>query len=434
MGLERVLRTDLVFVLAWAFPLLAVILYRARGIPLRLKEIEEVFLGPPQDGSGVSLEATPGCQYLKLFRSLKYQKSWTRESVMCQFREHFYRWHSWGRYLLPLTFIAVISAVELDFCRDWAMMRLGVGSADSTRIATSVSVGGGGADTAQVLAAVSVSGGDSSPSKPKSARVAWFPTLSPKQMARVPASIVLALLGAFMWSVYEILSRRYSRDLTPQELLEITFRLIAAVPIGYAFSQIAAGSWDAPLAFAASAFPIRDLKRMMRERGLAKESQVSGSEKSPTANLAQVIDGISNETAARLEELNITSSWDLAYADPVALMARTGYSLRVILAWLDQALLIVYFDGKKTVLRDLAFPCALDLSEFFKRHCWDAKAREIKDCSQDVAVKDLAAKLEIPASILPERIYALFTDPHVQFLDATWYSDAPKPVPAGAGT
>jgi len=444
------LTIDIAFILAWAFPIVMAVLYRAYGVPRRLTEIEDVFVGPPENGQDTPLKAMPGCHYLTLFRSLKYKDTWTRESLMTHFRRHFYAWHSWKRYLLPLSFIFVISAIELRFCRDWTVVQLERhAKPDSSVAAGSEAASIAGRAETDLASDSSAEGrtptppnrqgtagtAAAQPRKPDRpgplGELSWIRSLTREQMAGVPDAVILALLGAFVWSVYEILSRRYSRDLTPQELLEITFRLIAAIPIGYAFSQLAADKWDAPLAFAASALPVRDLRRLIRERGLAKASAVPGSERLPTAHLGQVVDGISNETAARLEELNITTAWDLAYVDPVALMARTGYSLRLILAWMDQALLVVYFDGKKTVLGNLAIPCALDLCEFYEKHCMDPATGKPKSCDEDNAVKDLAAKLDIPATILPERLCSLCIDPHLRFLAACWYpeggSDSPAP-------
>ena len=454
MKAATLLTTDLVFILAWVFPLLMVLIHRARSIPRRLDEIEEVFLGPKANGPIKDLRATPGCPYLKLFRSLTFQHTWTRESVMVLFRQQYSAWHSWGRYLLPLAFIAVISAVELKFCRDWMAVQLDLPAQRLTTATVAAdregsSSGGSGTESApRVIPTRSAMAGDSltragstatSPSSTPpnvggppavGSAMRGFPTIrtpTAEQLAGVPDSIILALLGGLVWSTYEILARRYSRDLTPQELLQITFRLIASVPIGYAFANLAAGTWNAPLAFVASAFPIRELRRFIRERALASSASVPGSEKLPTAHLGQVLDGISTETATRLEELNITTSWELAYADPVGLMARTGYSLRLILAWMDQALMTVYFDGKTPTLRNLAIPCALDLCEFFEAHCWDQSTAKYKPCSEDPAVKDLAQRLDIPASILPERLHALHRDPHVRFLVGTWYTaDTPE--------
>jgi hypothetical protein len=122
-GGPTLLTIDLVFILAWAFPLIMALLHRARAIPRRLDEIEEVFLGPRGAKGEVKPESTPGCHYLKLFASLQ-GGPWKRMALMGMFRRRFYIWHSWGRYLFPLGFISVISAVELQFCRDWMVEQL----------------------------------------------------------------------------------------------------------------------------------------------------------------------------------------------------------------------------------------------------------------------------------------------------------------------
>lgn len=414
------LTTDLLFFAAWLFPIVLALVHRARAVPSRLNEIRAIFFGNRYQKWDEKLPArSPACQYLRCMRPLDGSYEWTRGEVEILFWKQFTELHSWGRYLLPLAFIAVISFVQLSFCRDWVIVRL------NQRVATQLVAESGRGNVAAVTDSVQAAHATARASRWSTDRRsgnAWMiaaPTR--RELQATPAPIIFAILGATVWAAYEIYSRRYSRDLTPQELSEITVRMIAAIPIGYAFSQIALDKWDSPLAFAAAAFPMRDLQRFMRQRVLDHDAKVPGSERRPTAHLGQLVDGISNETATRLEELNITTPWDLAYADPVSLLARTGYSLRLILTWMDQALLIVYFGPNKGRLGELAIPCALDLREFYRMHCFDPVTRKRKDCAADPALVDLAQKLQIPVSILPDRLYSISVDPQVAFLASTWY-------------
>jgi len=73
-------------------------------------------------------------------------------------------------------------------------------------------------------------------------------------LSRIKPPFVMALWGAFVWSLYEILSRRKSGDLTPVELYEVAVRFVTAIPIGYAFSLLVFDTVPALAAFAISAF------------------------------------------------------------------------------------------------------------------------------------------------------------------------------------
>jgi hypothetical protein len=242
-------------------------------------------------------------------------------------------------------------------------------------------------------------------------------------VGKLEESFVLALTGAYVWSVYEILSRSRSRDLTPDILLEMTLRYIAAVPIGYAFSLFAQPGFAPTLAFASAAFPLRDLRLLWRKRALrAIESKSSTEARASEGHLRTTVDGLSDTTLARLEELQIVTFLDLAYANPVRLMARTGYSLRHLLAWIDQALLAVYGPSVKPSFTRIGLPCALDVSEFYEVHCYDPKTDEPRDWQNDPAVLDLAKALDVPLTFVPEVLVRVHTDPHVQFLASIWYA------------
>jgi hypothetical protein len=247
--------------------------------------------------------------------------------------------------------------------------------------------------------------------------------------AAIPAEVVMALLGAFLWSLYEILNRRRSGDLTPDDLYDIAVRQLIAVPIGYAFSALVFEKVDVAVAFVASAFPLRDLKQILRQRVLNRANEDTATAKAyeNQGHVSQVVDGLSIETAARLEELHISTAMDLAYTDPVRLMVRTGFSIRHVLAWIDEAMVSVYFAPQRAKLRDLGIPCALDICEFYKHHCFDVETKHKKNCSHDPVVLAVADELKIPALLLPERLNAIYVDPHVRFLAACWYrGEEPK--------
>ena len=132
------------------------------------------------------------------------------------------------------------------------------------------------------------------------------------------------LLVAFVWSLYEVLSRMKSGDLTPIELEDVVIRFVTAVPIGFAFSLLVFDKVSPWLAFVASAFPLRDLRQLIRKQALRKigETPASSSSLTKQSYIGQVLSDIGKETIVRLEELNIVTCMDLAYANPVKLMIK----------------------------------------------------------------------------------------------------------------
>jgi hypothetical protein len=246
-------------------------------------------------------------------------------------------------------------------------------------------------------------------------------------IAKVPLEIVMAVAGAYSWSIFEIHGRTRSRDLTPEDLYDVSLRFLVAVPVGYAGSLLAVDKVSAAFAFVVTALPLRDMRLFMRQTFYKKYGSVSDSRDAETQGHLRVsLQGMGDETIARLQELNITTYLDLAYADPVRLMAQTGFSFREILTWIDQALLRVYAGPNTTKLWRLSLPCALDAWEYYQDHFHDPKTNKERPWQRDQAVADLAQALDLPVTSLPELFKRIYADPHVAFLAKLWYEFRPE--------
>jgi hypothetical protein len=336
---------------------LLVMIYRQFLVRRRLKELH------------ANLWTEPAIEdYVRLFGSGGSKKLVGEHAMKEAIKEEFFRVHSLWNYFLPIVLLSVVTAGVVITVGLWAEATLG-----------------------------------HSPST-------------------ITVTAVMSLAGAYIWALYEILTRIRSQDLTPVDLSELTLRLLAAIPIGYAFSLLALDGKEGLFAFIAASFPLRDVKLILRQRAM-KKLELDGRTNESRAlegHLGRVLDGLSDVTLARLEELGIITYMDLAYTNPVRLMARTGYSLRHILAWIDQALLAVYAPSLKVRMSQLGVPCSLDAYEFYEAHCWDPAAQCPKGC--DEAVVALASGLQIAPVLLIEILREVYVDPHVRFLNAIWYS------------
>ena len=127
---------------------------------------------------------------------------------------------------------------------------------------------------------------------------------------------------------------------------------------------------DGAFAFIAASFPLRDLQRWLRKRALEKMKveETAKLESTRAGYLTQVVDGLSPDTVARLEEIGIVTFADLAYADPIRIMVKAGISLRHIIQWMDHAMLAIYALDYKQKLAENAITCSLDAKEFYETH------------------------------------------------------------------
>ena len=172
-----------------------------------------------------------------------------------------------------------------------------------------------------------------------------------------------------------------------------------------------------PCAKRASCFRERTLKQL--------ESQaVTAGGRVTDGHIGKTIDGIGDTTVAMLEDAGLTTYMDLAYADPIRVMASMGHPLRLVLAWIDQCLLAVYAPALKGPLARAGVPCALDAAAFFEAHCYDVKAATPKDWKNDPSMNELAKAVAVAPDLLFDILQGVHDDPHVRFLAEIWDTNA----------
>ena len=258
-------------------------------------------------------------------------------------------------------------------------------------------------------------------------------------LSTMPLTIVMALAGGYVWSLYQIVNRFRNDELGPDDLSEIGLGLIACVPIGFALSLITneLDNVKSFVAFAASAFPLRETQRVIREQMMKRAlgADAPASAPRPTErNLGTAVEGISDQTLVRLSELRIVTVLDMAYSDPIRVMLQTGYSLPLVVDWMDQSLLALYTGEKRADLTRLGLRCSLDAYEFVEQHgLWDSvnNRRGTPTGTNADALKFVATKLDVDANLLQDLLLRIYSDPQVSVLRRLWYvNGAPAPVRA----
>jgi GNAT superfamily N-acetyltransferase len=242
--------------------------------------------------------------------------------------------------------------------------------------------------------------------------------------------VLMALLGGYVWSFYQIISRAVDRELTPSDLYEITLGYIVSVPIGYVFSLL---TDDLPNvrrvgAFVASAFPVRESNLLLRQYLMKKvgEPGVAAAARTMTErSLRTAIQGVSDSNLARLAELRIFTVLDMAYCDPIRVMVQTGFPLAVIIDWMDQSLWALYagdFDGS---FAKLGLRCSLDVCEFVDTHMpkrGDTLPREPVTDNDREQLKVVADKLGSTPVLTQDLFLRIYLDPQVQTIRGLWYA------------
>ena len=167
----------------------------------------------------------------------------------------------------------------------------------------------------------------------------------------VPPIAMSALAGAYMWVLSDFISRARRLDLNPVDINWASFRLVIAVPMGFAFSSLANDSIGPAVAFFAGAFPASTLVKISRRLAYRRLGLgESESEPERTSELEH-LQSVTTTVAERYSGEGITTIVQLAYCDPVDMTIRSGFSFNFVVDCVSQALAWIYFEEDLPKLR-----------------------------------------------------------------------------------
>jgi hypothetical protein len=183
------------------------------------------------------------------------------------------------------------------------------------------------------------------------ATTAWLPII-------LHPTALGAIAGAYTLISLDSIGRVSQRDLSPEDLYLQALRLIAAVPIGYAFYVL--NPTTAPfIGFAVAAFPLQQIADMLRQQAASR----MGATLPPdvVADVLTRLSGVDTPTADRIRSIGITTITQLANSDPMQLSMRTNLNFSFVLDLTSQALAWVYLEGKLDTLRPMGLRGACEL-------------------------------------------------------------------------
>lgn len=199
----------------------------------------------------------------------------------------------------------------------------------------------------------------------------------------------MAFLGAYLWGIQNI-ARRYSmNDLIPAAYYNVGVRMIFACILALVFyhlskmipaflesffidntNKLPSNNSDDKtsgshllmpiVAFLIGFFPQRGL------RWLTEKFSMFTQQKDPTVRdlPLDMIEGITIYDRVRLQELGIDSCYDLSNTDYIPYLFKSPYSPRLLINWILQAKLCVYFGENISALREHGIHTAWQLKDF----------------------------------------------------------------------
>jgi hypothetical protein len=189
--------------------------------------------------------------------------------------------------------------------------------------------------------------------------------------------------GAYVWVLLELTERCFRRDMTPGSILWSAATLVLGPLLGAFLALVLKlevpkdGSiWQSGVVLFFAGFAPRRIVEIAS--AAAQQMLRSGPAPTPNPNLIPLgtLRGMTPSIVERLGQEGIQDGFMLAFADPVRLLRNTAYDLRQIVAWMDQALLLVFCPKLVHGLAEAGLTGATDLAFYeIVRRCHDEAKR-----------------------------------------------------------
>jgi hypothetical protein len=248
--------------------------------------------------------------------------------------------------------------------------------------------------------------------------------LQTRQVAdgKFPVLAIVAVMGAYMWVLFDETAKWYSSDISPGDIYWWCFRLVIAVPMGYAVKGIVTESLALPLAFFLGAFPTTQLMSIFRRIATRKMEGFADAQSGGISEL-QSLQGVDVIKAEQFGAESITTILELAYCDPIKLTIRTGLSYSFIVDCTCQALLWIYTEKETAALRKSGLRSAYEVLFL----CLDLESDNpmAKQRAEQV-IRDAAQALNRPENSVQNILIQVAIDPYTVFLFLSWSGTSKK--------
>lgn len=232
------------------------------------------------------------------------------------------------------------------------------------------------------------------------------------------ALVAAALAGAFMWIVSDELDRLRRRDFSSSDVYYYVFRILLAVPFGWALSQSSDFklSMAIPIAFFLGAFPTSTL--FLIARRLGSRWMKLGDDPDAGALDLERLQSIGKTNAERYKDEGVATISMLAYSDPIDLTIRTNFDFNYVVDCVSQALAWIYFEDHSKDLEVFSLRGAQEIVALTR---W---ADDAKDPDQQAKAKQTivaaATRLGLDPVAFRMTLDQISLDPYSIFLVNVW--------------
>lgn len=190
-------------------------------------------------------------------------------------------------------------------------------------------------------------------------------------------------------------------------------RIINGAALGYLSDLVVVDKLAALVAFGLGVMPIKESIEWVKEKTKKFLEAKDVSAIPPEPPSLQHLQGATEDILESLREQRITSTQQLAYANPTKLFARTNIQLVVVLDLIDQAVLFNYFGEKSAMFRQLGIRGSIEMATLH-RELRSSDAAELLNAEKTLA--SIVTVLSIDENALRHTIHTLYEDITVNLL------------------
>lgn len=239
--------------------------------------------------------------------------------------------------------------------------------------------------------------------------------LFPPDLVQTARPLLFAFVGVYLFNLGTLVRRLYLADINEQVFWGALNRLLLSMGLALVILKVGLDKTEGLIYFS-----IGFLANIILEWILEQTLKVLSINKPKQEDLPlQMVRGINIWKEYRLGEEGVENVQNLATADVVDLAVRTHYSLRTLIDWIDQALVLTRLTNEqvKTLASQAVALSAIEL----------ATAAPENNAGNDTFAKAMAGKLAVDEVLFAATLNRLFEDEYVRNLWALWQSGTDSP-------
>jgi len=235
-------------------------------------------------------------------------------------------------------------------------------------------------------------------------------------LSEAQRGLVYAGLGVWVLIVFRTIGRSNAGGLNARFLITASLRAAVAIMLGF-FAGAASYFKDMEIAGPTAYFLIGIAYPMFYDSLIDKAYKLFGQAKSTTKELPlKMIDGVDDDTADILTELNVATLQHVATSDPGVLTIRSLYPFNRVVDWIDQAILITYFRENIGTFRNYGVRGVIDFVSLMDPILKNTSDRD----EAEKTLAEIAGKINISTDALYTLGLSIYYDYKVNLLCRLW--------------